>query len=130
MPSATHDREQMLADHTRVLAIERVWWTLSTGLNGVETLDGPPLQRFEDEAELLDRMHPPGQFDALWPDAGGPPADSEEVEAWRKADLQAAQMLIALSGASEFCARAAQRLLERAGAVPKPQKDDEDDADA
>jgi hypothetical protein len=129
MPNAalTESRDELLARYIRGNAIELVIMTLAADQSGLWTWDGPPFARlFPDYEALEDVIARLGddEWQELWPEEDMPP---DYFEAQRASKLLAAQMLIALAGASDYCSRAAQRLLEDAGAVPKPSKLDEGD---
>jgi hypothetical protein len=135
--SATLESHKQRVDQFVYLdAIGRVAVALAAGCN-VWTMEGSPWHDLPGEpehqetlGEHFDKMLE-AVFEDLW--TGGPEKDAEvdaETDAaWRSADLLAAQMLLRLAGASEYCSRAAERFLRSAEVLPRAKPNDESEAD-
>jgi hypothetical protein len=134
MPNATVSRDELVARYVKANAIETLILTLAGRkiIRGLWSLDGAPLADLfptDDTFDLSGQLNRLAleEWSTLWPEDEMPP---DYFEAERASDLLAAQMLIALVGNPEFCARAAQRLLEAAGAVPATPAFDDDRTEA
>jgi hypothetical protein len=126
VPSQTVSREQLLDRYVYLAAIAEVIETLTDPRSPLLTIDGPPLEGLPGEfageewdcsAALFYGRLAEEVGEALFP-MDDPARDGEDDDAYtvayRRSQVLAARMLCRLAGASEFCARAADRKLSLA----------------
>ena len=121
--STVDERQARIDCYIYLSAIAEVVEALSDPNVGFPTLDGPPLEGFRGEewpcrhGVFYDRLAGP-EAEILFP-TDDPARDGEDDDAYEatfdRSQLLAGRMLARLAGASEFCARAADRKLANVG---------------